>query len=79
MDSVSKMLYLVFQDSNGKTKTLTINNPKENLGYETVMGVMQGVVDDDTILAASGAHLQAPLKCYYRTVTTTYLAVEDGE
>lgn len=79
MDKVSKSLYLVFLDTAGKTKTLTLNNPKEDLGYETVVDVMQDVIDDDTILTASGAHLASIKECYYRTVTTDYLEPTDGE
>lgn len=75
----TKTLVLVFRDENNTEKSLSIREPKENLGLEEVMDVMADIIDAETFMTSSGNLLATAVKAYYRTVTTIPLETTDGE
>ncbi|MDN4492453.1 DUF2922 domain-containing protein [Ureibacillus aquaedulcis] len=53
---MTQVLELKFDTSNGKTLTLTVNEPKENLTPAEVEGVMQTIITSD-IFQSTGSSL----------------------
>lgn len=74
-----KSLILVFKDEDDMDCKLTFGNVKDDLVQEDVVDVMDQIIEDDTILTATGKHLASVSDCYYRTVTEEPLATSDGE
>lgn len=72
-------LVLEFLDDTGKVAKVVIKNPKEELGYEEVMDVMNIIVDNGALLTSKGNALNIASKCYYRELTKILLAPTEGE
>ena len=51
---MSKVLELVFKDIDGKKKTLSINDPKNDVTKASAEGVMQGIISANIFATAAG-------------------------
>lgn len=67
---MAKKLYLEFENSTGDKKTLSFNDPKEDLDEMTVREKADLIVSSEAF-EAKGAKITKPTKAYYREVITT--------
>ena len=64
-----------FLDTGGNTKTLSIDNPKDNLDDMTVLTNMTAIISSN-VIDSKGHDLQDVKKAYYREVVTTKLLLD---
>lgn len=68
--SANKKLYMEFLDTGGNTKTLSIDNPKDNLDNMTVLANMTAIISSN-VIDSKGHDLYDVKQAYYREVVTT--------
>ena len=68
--TATKRLYMEFLDTGGNTKTLSVDDPKDNLDVMTVQGNMQSIIAAN-VIDNKGFDLAEPKSAYYREVVTT--------
>lgn len=75
-----KVLKLQFKTEEGKTKVITINNPKEGLAKDVVKAAMQKIVDAD-VFYNEGEKVYAKVASakYYTTQSDDIFTTEDEE
>lgn len=69
---MSKVLELVFKDTDGKKKTFSINDPKNDVTKASAEGVMQGIINANIFATAAG-DLASIVETRVRTTTVETL------
>ena len=73
--TTTKALYMVFQLDNGKTFTLSLKQPKDEISSEDVAPVMQMAVTKNVFLVGT-ARVTAAVDAYIRDTTKLDLNTE---
>lgn len=73
--TTSKKLYLVWKLNNGKNLTVSLLNPKEDLGSGDVAPVMQQAIDNNVFLVGTATVAEA-VDAYVRSTETLDLNTE---
>ena len=68
--TATKKLYMEFLDQGGNTKTLSVDDPKDNLDVMTVSTNMEAIIAAN-VVDSKGHDLVEVKSAYYREVVTT--------
>lgn len=70
---MSTTLNMIFNNSEGKTKTLTLDSPRADVTAEDVKHTMQEVIDKEVYTTEDGITLDTIKRAYVREVVITDL------
>ncbi|MCI5839428.1 MAG: DUF2922 domain-containing protein [Peptoniphilaceae bacterium] len=66
---MNKSLKMIFKDNNGKNKTITVNNPKDEYNENEVSNAMDTIIGTNAIETEDGVKISRKLKAYIQTTT----------